>query len=159
MADFTPKLRTSEGTGAATATNTALRFRTGTSSETSSGAGAFLVNAYTGHISYKTATAATAEIPIASDVIISSSANSSTDLTANNARLHRLAVITDGVASTPGDGIVRSVNGRTPDANGDITTLTYSDVGAAAVTHTHTKAEITDLLTEFENIGRVCTGI
>ena len=115
--------------------------------------GDLLVNAVSGHLSFGNGTT---EVPIASDIIVTCAVNADADVTATTAPIHRLAIITDGVASTPGDGLVRSVAGKTPNSSGAVS-LTYTDVGAAASSHTHTLSQITDGLTTIDKIGRVGT--
>ena len=137
MADFTPKVRTS-GNRAAN--------ETGLSSGSGLVNGDLLVNAVSGHLSVVVDN--NQQVPIASDVIVTNTDPLTNG--ASSAPLHRLAIVPVGQAQAPNDGLIRQVNGLTPDSSGSIN-LTLATLGAAAASHTHTLSSITDFESGFLN--------
>lgn len=109
--------------------------------------GQFLVDTIRGRLNVDMGTV---RYPIAQDVIV----GKVSQLTAARALNHRLAIATDGTSTVANDGIVRSVNGSTPNSSGAVT-ITYTQVGAAPTSHTHTMSQITDLRTELNKIDSV----
>ena len=136
MADFTPKVRTS-GNRAAN--------ETGLSSGSGLVNGDLLVNAVSGHLSVVVDN--DTQVPIASDIIVTNTDPLGSGGAAS-APLHRLAIVPVGTAQAPNDGLIRQVNGLTPDSSGSIN-LTLATLGAAAANHTHTLDGITDFESGF----------